>query len=284
MSNEQAQALGKTLWSIADILRGSMDADQFRDYMLGFIFFKFLSDKYENLCATILPEADGSLKDIYTDPVYNAETIKALEQECKIGVGYSLSPQHLWGNFVAFSKNKKNPYPAPKGEIDKNIMEELRDTFKYIEESTIGLTSAEDMNGLFGEIEFNSQRLGSSAKEKSEMLYNIISKLDNGLGEHNLDEDELGDAYEYLIGEFASNSGKKAGEFYTPQKVSTILAKIVSLDPSDPSSGKNRYIKKLYDPTCGSASLLFNVYNETNKNVGEIYGQEKISLLTILPA
>ena len=270
MSNEQAKALGKTLWAIANTLRGSMDADQFRDYMLGFIFFKFLSDKYEIFCETLLTDADGSLKDIYSDPVKNAETIHAIEEECKKGVGYSLAPQHLWGNFVEFSKNKKNPY-----DTDKNIMEELRDTFKHIEESTIGLTSAEDIDGLFGEIEFNSQRLGASAKEKSEMLYNIISELDSGLGKHNLDEDELGDAYEYLIGEFASNSGKKAGEFYTPQRVSTILAKIVSLDPSDPSSGKTRHIKRLYDPTCGSASLLFNVYHETNKNVGEIYGQEK---------
>lgn len=111
-------------------------------------------------------------------------------------------------------------------------------------------------------------------KQKCSIVF-IILKIEEGLSEHNIDTDELGDAYEYLIAQFASNSGKKAAEFYTPQRVSTILAKIVTLDSADPTKGKRHHIAKVYDPTCGSGSLLFNVYQEMNKNIGEIHGQEK---------
>ena len=275
MSNEETKELGRMLWSIADDLRGAMDADQFRDYILGFIFFKFLSDRYTDYCSRELAPEDGTLKDIYADKINNADLIKELEKQCKESLGYVLKPYYMWDHFVEFSKTQKNPRPLVKGEVAKTIMEELRDAFKDIESSTIGLDSADDIGGLFEEIEFNSQKLGASSEDKSKTLYKIITKLDTGLGEHSISIDSLGDAYEYLIGQFAANSGKKAGEFYTPQKVSTILAKIVSLDTANPKTGKKGFINKLYDPTCGSASLLFNVYHEMDKKVGQIYGQEK---------
>lgn len=280
MSNEQAKLLGNTLWAIANQLRGSMDADQFRDYMLGFIFFKYLSDKYKKVTDELLEGDTRSLYDYYeTDennkPLY-AEVISQLENEIKDRIGYVLKPQYMWDHFVKFSKEQRNPIqPKKTGEEESTIMSDLRNAFNYIETSTIGQDSAEDIGGLFSEIEFNSQKLGTTTADKAKMLYSIILKIEEGLSEHNINADELGDAYEYLIAQFASNSGKKAGEFYTPQRVSTILAKIVTLDSADPTKGKRHHIAKVYDPTCGSGSLLFNVYQEMNKNIGEIHGQEK---------
>jgi type I restriction enzyme M protein len=131
---------------------------------------------------------------------------------------------------------------------------------------------------LFSEINLNSEKLGKTEKERNDKLCKIITKIAEGIADFSSDTDTLGDAYEYLIGKFAAGSGKKAGEFYTPQQISTILSRIVLLDSHDPATGFKSKLNKVLDFTCGSGSLLLNVRTQLKKakgNIGKIYGQEK---------
>jgi type I restriction enzyme M protein len=131
---------------------------------------------------------------------------------------------------------------------------------------------------LFSEINLNSEKLGKTSAERNKKLCTIIQKIAEGIAEFSADSDTLGDAYEYLIGEFAAGSGKKAGEFYTPQQISTILSEIVTLDSQEPKTGKKKKLDKVLDIACGSGSLLLNVrkrIKDSGGSVGKIYGQEK---------
>src|SRR5690606_35474720 len=130
--------------------------------------------------------------------------------------------------------------------------------------------------GLFSEINLNSDKLGKTPAERNKKLCNIIQKIAEGIADFSTDTDTLGDAYEYLIGQFAAGSGKKAGEFYTPQQISSILSEIVTLDSQDPTSGKRAKLQRVYDFACGSGSLLLNVRRHMGTNgIGKLYGQEK---------
>ncbi len=264
MSREQALALGRVLWDIAKKLRGSMDPDQFRDYMLGFIFFKYLSDNYEKQLKSTLLIYDeyDSLGEFY-ERFTSDEEVEMFEKEALKTVGYIIKPSDLWSTFALNASN------------EKYILDDLIQTFKNIESSTYGEESSEDIGGLFHEVDLNSIKLGRETKERNKLICEIIHILDTNLSSHSISSDDLGDAYEYLISEFAASSGKKAGEFYTPREVSTILSKIVTLDTQNPTQGKKKKLKSIYDPTCGSGSLLFNVYQEIGKKVDKIYGQEK---------
>lgn len=260
MSKEQAIALGKVLWDIANRLRGAMNADEFRDYMLGFIFFKYLSENFVDSVKTIYGE---DLENIYKLPEAD---IKLFEDDCKKKVGYIIHPQYLWAGF------------AQRAVHDSDILDNLSEAFKTVESSTLGQMSEDDMGGLFSEIDLNSVKIGRGYGERNKLICGIIRTIDEKLSAHNIDRDELGDAYEYLIAEFAANSGKKAGEFYTPQQVSTILSRIVTLDFNGKSVSVKKHLGSIYDPTCGSGSLLFNVAKQIAKNGGEVtslYGQEK---------
>lgn len=145
-------------------------------------------------------------------------------------------------------------------------MDDLTATLKSIEQSTLGTDSADDFANLFEDLDLNSTKLGNNASDRNALVAKVLSHLDDiDFDISNTEADVLGDAYEYLIGEFASGAGKKAGEFYTPQTVSTLLAKIVT-------QGKER-LRSVYDPTCGSGSLLLRVKREV-KDVDMIYGQE----------
>lgn len=154
-------------------------------------------------------------------------------------------------------------------------METLQDGFKHIETESFEST----FQGLFSEINLSSEKLGKNYTERNEKLCEIIKKIAEGIAKFSNDSDTLGDAYEYLIGQFAAGSGKKAGEFYTPQQVSTILSKIVTLDSQDPTTGPKKRIDKVLDFACGSGSLLLNVRHQMNRDgrrgIGKIYGQEK---------
>lgn len=254
MTEEQKQQLEKKLWDIANELRGKMDADEFRDYILGFIFYKYLSEK-QYLYANQLLETEA-VKDFAQ--VTDVEDIAAIRDESLEKLGYFLKPDEL---FSAISK-KGN---ADTEDESNFILEDLQAILNAIEQSTMGTESEDDFTKLFEDLDLSSTKLGRTVEARNKLIAKVLShldKIDFELGK--VDSDVLGDAYEYLIAQFASGAGKKAGEFYTPQQVSKILAKIVTLDKSK--------IKSAYDPACGSGSLLLRIAKEAE--VGEFFGQE----------
>ena len=254
MTEDQKQTLKRQLWSIANELRGKMDADEFRDYILGFVFYKYLSEKQHLYANTLLKTEE--VKE-YCD-VTDTEDITAIREESLMQLGYFLRPGELFSTITA----KGN---ANLEEESNFILEDLQGILNSIEQSTMGTESEDDFNKLFEDLDLASTKLGRTPDARNSLIAKVLAHLDKiDFGLEESDSDVLGDAYEYLIGQFASGAGKKAGEFYTPQQVSRILAKIVTLD-------KQR-IKSAYDPTCGSGSLLLRIAKETQ--VSEFYGQE----------
>jgi len=267
MSDEQQKKLGKILWDIADELRGSMNADDFRDYMLSFLFLRYLSDNYEEAVAKELgsdyPKVSEADKRTPLAIWYeeNGEDIEDFEEQMRRKVHYVIKPDYLWNAIAELARTQSN-------ELHKT----LEEAFKYIENESFSTA----FDGLFSEINLNSEKLGKNYTARNEKLCKIITKIAEGLAKFSNDSDVLGDAYEYLIGQFAAGGGKKAGEFYTPQPISTILSSIVSLDSQDPSTGKKKKLNSVFDFACGSGSLLLNVRRQMGKyGVGKIYGQEK---------
>lgn len=254
MTQVQLQQLQKQLWNIANDLRGKMGADEFRDYMLGFIFFKYLSEKSVNFANEILDGEDITFLELDERDPEHLPYIEEIKKNSIEEVGYALSPKQLFHTI------------AERGRQGEFILDDISATLKAIEQSTLGSDSADDFANLFEDLDLNSTKLGNTTNDRNELIAKILSHLDKiDFDISNTESDVLGDAYEYLIGEFASGAGKKAGEFYTPQSVSTLLAKIVT-------QGKER-LRSVYDPTCGSGSLLLRVKREVN-DVDMIYGQE----------
>lgn len=254
MSEDQKKLLEQQLWNIANELRGKMDADEFRDYILGFIFFKYLSEK-QYLYANKLLETE-KIKD-YTK-LTDENDLEAIREESLIKLGYFLKPNELFGTIA--KRGNANT------EKESNfILEDLESILNGIEQSTMGTDSEDDFNKLFEDLDLSSTKLGRTVEARNTLIAKVLLHLDKiDFKLDDAESDVLGDAYEYLIGQFASGAGKKAGEFYTPQQVSKILAKIVT-------TGKKR-LKSVYDPTCGSGSLLLRVAKEVE--VSDFYGQE----------
>lgn len=253
MSEEQKKILEQQLWNIANTLRGKMNADEFRDYILGFIFYKYLAEKMEIYANSILEEDQIQFRDIKEDTPKGLEYIEAIREEALETLGYFLKPSEL---FSEITKRGDNNF----------ILEDLQKILTNIQLSTMGTQSEEDFEDLFSDMDLNSNNLGRTADARNSLIVKVLKHLDEiDFKLNDTELDVLGDAYEYLIGQFASGAGKKAGEFYTPQEVSKILAKIVT-------TGKNR-LKSVYDPTCGSGSLLLRVAREV-KDVNNFYGQE----------
>lgn len=261
MTEEQKKRLEQQLWNIANTLRGKMDADQFRDYILGFIFYKYLSEKMHLYANKILAEDGLKYEDIDESAGDGKEYLEAVKEEALLKLGYFLKPSELFHE-VAKRGNLKG-----KSETESNfILEDLTNILNHIEQSTMGTDSEDEFNKLFEDLDLTSTKLGRTEKAKNELIAKVLMHLDNiDFDLENADSDVLGDAYEYLIGQFASGAGKKAGEFYTPQEVSKVLAKIVT-------TGKTK-LKSVYDPTCGSGSLLLRVAKEVEE-VANFYGQE----------
>lgn len=267
MTAIEQQQLGKTLWNIADQLRGAMNADDFRDYMLSFLFLRYLSDNYEAAAKKELgpdyPELKEDDKRIPLSLWYTANKtdIPEFEKQMRRKVHYVIEPQYLWSNISEMARTQSGA-----------LLETLQAGFKYIENESFEST----FQGLFSEINLNSEKLGKNNPERNAKLCNIIQKIAEGIAQFSTDTDILGDAYEYLIGQFAAGSGKKAGEFYTPQQISTILSSIVTLDSQEPKNGKKKKLEKVLDFACGSGSLLLNVRKQLGTHgIGKIYGQEK---------
>ena len=273
MTIENKNELGKTLWDIANSLRGAMMADDFRDYMLSFLFLKYLSDNYvefaEKELGTDYPDIKNIVKEeteIVKSPLQiwyaaNPKDIDLFEAQMRKKIHYVIKPKYLWDNIAENARTQSN-----------ELLKILEEGFKYIEEQSFEIS----FKGLFSEINLNSEKLGKNYAERNTLLAKVINKIKEGVSKLDTATDTLGDAYEYLIGQFAANSGQKAGEFYTPQGISSILSKIVTLDCQDPKSGKKKKINKVLDFACGSGSLLLNVRHEMGANgIGKIYGQEK---------
>jgi type I restriction enzyme M protein len=256
MSEDHKKTLQTQLWNIANTLRGKMGADEFRDYILGFIFYKYLSERMHLFADEILKH-DGIQFDFIDETTKKgSELLAAIKEEAIERLGYFLKPTELFHKVAEKGAQK----------TDNFILEDLTAVLKHIEASTMGHASEDDFEGLFEDLDLGSSKLGKTENQKNELIAKVLAHLDKiDFRLADTEADVLGDAYEYLIGQFASGAGKKAGEFYTPQEVSTILAKIVT-------TGKKK-LKSVYDPTCGSASLLLRVAKEV-KDVGHFYGQE----------
>ena len=259
MSEDQKKQLEQQLWNIANTLRGKMNADEFRDYILGFIFYKYLAEKMEIHANGILKTDGIKYKSINETTKNGAEYIDAIREEALETLGYFLKPNEL------FSEVAKRGNSDIEGQSNF-IIEDLQKILINIQLSTMGTESEDDFDNLFEDMDLNSTKLGKTPEARNEIIAKVLSHLDKiDFKLEDTELDVLGDAYEYLIGQFASGAGKKAGEFYTPQEVSMVLAKLVT-------TGKNK-LKSVYDPTCGSGSLLLRVAKEV-KEVSDFYGQE----------
>ena len=312
MNDQQHKKLGATLWGIADKLRGTMNADDFRDYMLSFLFLRYLSDNYEESakkelgsdylqCEEYVKKANSekesndnkgtfeksnadhlsigqleeNFKKMITDDsaeitaltplsvwyAKNSDAVTMFEKQMRRKLHYVIKPQYLWSNIYELARTQ-----------NKELLKTLQSGFKFIENESFDSA----FRGLFSEVNLDSDKLGKNYELRNTMLCSIITEIAEKLSEFSNEIDLLGNAYEYLIGQFAAGSGKKAGEFYTPQEISTILSRIVILDSHKPENGKKKYIKNLMDFACGSGSLLINVKKQLEPNsIGQIYGQEK---------
>lgn len=291
MSDAQKQELGKALWSIADTLRGSMNADDFRDYMLSFLFLRHLSSNYETVAKKELgteyttcekeieatkddEKAGEALLNQYRVPLdsgkltplrlwyaKNPNDTYMFEEQMRRKLHFVIKPEYLWSNIYELARTQS-----------EQLLKRLQEGFKFIENESF----EKAFHGLFSELNLDSEKLGKSYSQRNKLLMSVITTIAEKLAEFDSETDVLGDAYEYLIAQFASGAGQKAGEFYTPQKISDILSQIVIFDGEDPKADKKKSINNLLDFACGSGSLLINVKRHFAPNkIGQIYGQEK---------
>jgi type I restriction enzyme M protein len=269
MTATNQKQLGSTLWKIADDLRGAMNADDFRDYMLSFLFLRYLSDNYETAAKKELgkdyPAVGGDARQVPLALWYanNPGDTEEFEKQMRRKVHYAIRPEHLWSSIANMARTQ-----------NAELLNTLQAGFKYIE--TESFDSA--FQGLFSEINLGSDKLGKTYADRNAKLCTVIQKIAEGLAEFSTDVDALGDAYEYLIGQFAAGAGKKAGEFYTPQRISDVLSAIVTLDSQEPKTGTKKRLESVMDMTCGSGSLLLNVRKrmiQTGGTIGKVFGQEQ---------
>lgn len=252
IQKEQQSNLQGNLWNIANDLRGNMDASEFKNYILGLIFYRYLSENVESRANKLLEDDGISYEEAWEIDELN----EVLKGELVNDIGYFIEPKFLFDKLLA---------KIETGDFDIELLEEA---INNITESTLGQESEEEFDHLFDDMDLKSTKLGKDVKSRSELIAKVMGKIAQiDFRFDNSEIDILGDAYEYLIGQFAANAGKKAGEFYTPQQVSKILAKIVTMGKTD--------LKNVYDPTCGSGSLLLRVSREAK--VRMFYGQEKTS-------
>ena len=261
MTKEQERdELHRTIWQIANDLRGSVDGWDFKSYVLGMLFYRFIS---ENLTTYINQEEYKTGNTAFNYSELPDDEAEFGRDETVREKGIFILPSEL---FVNVRKKAKN---------DPNLNETLSKIFKNIENSAKGTESEDDLKGLFDDIDLNNNKLGATVTKRNELLVKILEAIgDLKLGEYQDNtNDTFGDAYEYLMSMYASNAGKSGGEFFTPQEVSELLAEITVV-------GKKQ-VNKVYDPACGSGSLLLKfakVLGKENVRQG-FYGQE-INLTT----
>lgn len=254
-STQQKQELFKTIWSIANELRGSVDGWDFKQYVLGMLFYRYISENITNYINRLQTEAGEKDFDYAR---FNDTDAASVKEDIVREKGFFILPSQLFCNV---RRNAKN---------NDDLNETLASVFKAIEHSALGTASESDLKGLFDDLDVNSSKLGSSVAKRNERLVRIL----NAVGDMNLEGpqgnniDAFGDAYEFLMTMYASSAGKSGGEFFTPQEVSELLARIAT-------QGKKK-VRKVYDPACGSGSLLMQVAKVIGKdNVQQgFFGQE----------
>lgn len=251
---QQRQELHSKIWKIADDVRGAVDGWDFKQYVLGILFYRFISENFQNYIENGDSNFDyRSFPEEQLTPEIKDDAIKTK--------GYFIMPSQLFSNVVE------------KANTNENLNTDLKAIFDAIEASAVGYASEKDIKGLFDDIDTTSNRLGNTVTERNQRLADVlkgIAELNFGSFEDNK-IDLFGDAYEYLISNYASNAGKSGGEFFTPQTVSKLLAKIVMLGKDE----KNK-VNKIYDPACGSGSLLLQAKKQFTEHIIEdgFYGQE----------
>lgn len=249
---QHQKELCNKLWAMANALRGNMEAYEFKNYILGMIFYYYLSDRTEKYMANLLKDDNISYNDAWKDEEYK----EAVIEESLRDLGFVIEPQFLFRNLVTMVENR---------EFD---IEFLQKAINSLMESTIGNESQQDFEGLFSDMQLDSTKLGHTVKDRSAVMSKIIASLDEiNFSVEDTKIDVLGNAYEYLIGQFAATAGKKAGEFYTPSGPAELLCRLACLGLTD--------VKAAADPTCGSGSLLLRLKNYAN--VRSYYGQELTS-------
>ncbi|MDD9138537.1 type I restriction-modification system subunit M [Fructobacillus sp. CRL 2054] len=248
MSKEAtAQSITSQLWSMANDLRGNLDASEFRNYILGFMFYRYLSEHQEQYLQKedILDLEEGeNINDAYLREAQGADRNDYIEDIAR-NLGYAIEPEFTWKTIV----NKVH-----SGDIKPSDYQDMFDEFN--KNAQINKSAEEDFSEIFADVNLGNSRLGNSTAARAKSLGAVVESVDTFNYEDENGHDILGDVYEYLIAEFAGNSGKKAGEFYTPHQVSKILAKLVTLSAKD----EGRFT--VYDPAMGSGSLLLTVQDQ----------------------
>ncbi len=256
MESAQRAELHRKIWAIADDVRGAVDGWDFKQYILGILFYRFISENMTEFFNHAEHEAGdldfdyANLSDDEAEIDFRPDTVE--------DKGFFILPSQLFENLVKTAKT------------NENLNTDLANIFKAIEGSAIGYASEDDIKGLFEDLDTTSNRLGGTVAEKNKRLADILTGIaDIDFGDiKNNDIDAFGDAYEYLISNYASNAGKSGGEFFTPQTVSKLLARLVV-------EGQT-YINKVYDPTCGSGSLLLQMKKQFDEHIIDegFFGQE----------
>lgn len=259
-AGKQKQALFAKVWNLQNELRGGLDGWDFKNYILGFLFYRFIGDAFANY----IDEQNGVERGTPSDDPRRYRNLADTEvEEWKADLveekGFFIYPSQLFINVVKTAK------------ANEDLNEDLVRVFKDIEASSVGTASENDFKHLFIDLDINSPKLGHTPAQRNQKLSNIITKiaeLDFDFSDSLIDL--LGDTYEFLIGQYASHAGKAGGEFFTPQEVSTLLTKLTTADHTDHTD------LKVYDPTCGSGSLLLKFAKEVGKEkIQHFYGQEK---------
>ena len=255
-SGLQRAELHKKIWDIADKVRGAVDGWDFKQYVLGILFYRFISENMRDFFNSA--EHVAGNKNFDYSKISDEEAERDFKPSTIDEKGFFILPSQLFENVLKTAKE------------NENLNVELANIFKEIEGSVVGFASEDRIKGLFADVDTKSNRLGGTVKEKNKRLHDILVGIASiNFGDiKNTDIDAFGDAYEYLISNYASNAGKSGGEFFTPQTVSKLLARLVM-------EGKES-VNKVYDPTCGSGSLLLQMKKQYEKNILEdgFFGQE----------
>ena len=267
---QQRDELHRAIWAIADELRGSVDGWDFKNYVLGIMFYRYIS---ENICACVNKvEWDAGTHDFDYASLSDEDAEEARADLISVK-GYYIPPSELFCNVLKNCTDDKAVFIDSEGEkknLKDNLNEFLERVFNHIEESAKGSQSESDLKGLFDDIDVNSNKLGGTVAKRNARLVKLLQGVGNmnlgAVNEHEIDA--FGDAYEYLMNMYASNAGKSGGEFFTPADVSVLLTRLGTV-------GKKR-INKVYDPACGSGSLLLKVEKVLGKDSVQngFYGQE----------
>ncbi len=253
-ANTEREELHRSIWSIADDLRGSVDGWDFKQYILGIMFYRYISEHLEKY----IDENEHESGDrSFSYARMNDREAEAIREEMVNNVGFFILPSELFCNVRRRARN------------DENLNETLEHVFKHIEESATGTISENDFSGLFDDIDVNSNKLGPTVAKRNEKLTKILEKIgEMPLAYTDSKIDAFGDAYEYLMSMYASNAGKSGGEFFTPQEVSELLMRLATVGKTE--------VDGVYDPACGSGSLLLKAEEVLGKGkvLRGFFGQE----------